>query len=258
MTGADDVTEDGFLGGRLVAIQPAARAHRSGLDAVLLSAAVPDGAGGTLADLGAGVGVAGLSAALRSPALAVVLVERDPATADLARRTLARNGPDLSGRARVVEADVTAAAAVLDAAGLTQHMADRIILNPPFHPAERSRPSTHAARAAAHRIEPEDLDRWLRAAARLCRPDGETTVIFRADETPRLLAAMAGRFGGLRLRPVHPRADAPASRVIVAGSPRSRAPFALLPPLVLHEADGRYTGEADAVLRGAPLPMARP
>jgi tRNA1(Val) A37 N6-methylase TrmN6 len=41
-----------------------------------------------------------------------------------------------------------------------------------------------------------------------------------------------------------------AKRVILLARKGSRAPFALLPGLVLHEADGRYTAETDAILRG--------
>ncbi len=248
-------TEDRFLGGRVLAAQPAGRAHRAGLDAVLLQAAVPDGATGVLVDLGAGVGVAGLAAAVRCPGLSVVLVERDAATAALARRSVALNAAAAGGRARVVEADVTAPAALLEAAGLPAGMADHVVMNPPFHPADRSRGSPDAARAAAHLAGPGDLDRWVRAAARLCRPSGRLAVIWRADDLPALLAAVSARFGGLVLKPVQPRAEAPASRVVLLARPQSRAPFRLLPPLVLHEGDGDWTGAADAVLRGAALAM---
>jgi tRNA1(Val) A37 N6-methylase TrmN6 len=247
---------DGFLAGRVRVFQPADGRHRAGLDAVLLGAAVPADAAGRLADLGAGAGVAGLVAASRCPGLSVSLVEIDPVAAGCARRSVALDPALASGRARVVEADVTASAATLAAAGLPADGFDHVILNPPFHPAGRHRPSPDAARAAAHRAGPGLLDAWLRTAARLLRPSGRVTVVYRADETPELLAALGRRFGGLALLPVHPRADAPATRVVAVGRPQSRAPFALRPPLVLHEASGDWTAEADAILRdGAPLPI---
>jgi tRNA1(Val) A37 N6-methylase TrmN6 len=48
----------------------------------------------------------------------------------------------------------------------------------------------------------------------------------------------------------------PAKRVILQLRKGSGAPLALLPGLVLHEAGGRFTPEADAVLRdGASLAL---
>ncbi len=70
-------TVDAFLGGRVEAVQPAAGHHRSGLEAVLLAAAISPDAAGRLIDLGAGAGVAGLCAAVRAPGVSVTLVERE-------------------------------------------------------------------------------------------------------------------------------------------------------------------------------------
>ena len=158
------------------------------------------------------------------------------------------------GRVRVVTVDLLDAAARA-AAGLPQNRFEHVIANPPFHPADRGRASPHAVRAAAHLLTEGDLDRWMRAAAALLHPRGTLTVIYRADELPRLLAAIGARFGGLVVLPVHPRLGTPASRVIVKARPQSAAPFRLLPGFVLHHADGGYRADAEAVLRGAPLPV---
>src|SRR5664279_1796469 len=79
-----DVTEDGFLGGRLRLRQPRA-GHRAGHDAVLLAAATAARAGDRVVDFGAGVGAAGLALACRVQGLDLVLVEIDPRLAALAR-----------------------------------------------------------------------------------------------------------------------------------------------------------------------------
>jgi tRNA1(Val) A37 N6-methylase TrmN6 len=253
---AGDTAPDRFLGGRLRVFQPRDGGHRSGLDAVLLGASVPPGASGRLADLGAGAGVAGLVAATRCRGLSVTLVEIDPVAADCARRSVALDPALAAGGATVVEADVTAPAAVLAAAGLPAGGFDHVILNPPFHPSARTRPSPDPAKAMAKAAGDGLLDDWLRTAARLLRPSGRVTVIHRADETPALLTTLARRFGGIALLPVQPRADTPATRVVAAARPQSRAPFVLRPALVLHDAAGGWTEEAEAILReGAPLPL---
>jgi len=248
------VSRDGFLGNQLMIDQPKSGEHRAGLDAVLLAASLPDGTKGHVIDLGAGVGVAGLCAARRLPDISVSLVEIEPDIAVLAKGNVAQNA-EVSGRAKVIVADVLARAADRRAAGLLDDMADHVIMNPPFHPADRSRLSPSPGRARAHAVEPDAIDGWIRSAAALLKPSGTLTVIFRADELPRLLTAIGSRFGSLSLLPIHAHADEPAHRLILRGRPQGRAPLRLLPGLVLHEGDGAFRTDVDAVLRGEALPV---
>ena len=74
---ADGLTEDRWLGGRLVLVQPR-RGHRVGTDAALLVAAAGDARQGRIVDVGAGVGAVGLALAQRNPLASVDLVELDP------------------------------------------------------------------------------------------------------------------------------------------------------------------------------------
>jgi tRNA1(Val) A37 N6-methylase TrmN6 len=61
---------------------------------------------------------------------------------------------------------------------------------------------------------------------------------------------------GVSILPLWPRDGVPAKRVIVQALKGSGAAQALLPGLVLHDTDGRYTAAADAILRdGAALTM---
>lgn len=272
-------TLDRFLGGHLIIEQPARGAHRAGLDAILLAATVPAEARGLLVDLGAGVGTAGLAAGLRAPGLAVQLVERDPATARLARANAARLvAGGRTAPIAVIEIDIAAKASLREAAGLGRESADIVIMNPPYFAPGRVRASPAGARAAAH-VLPEAAGRsesdgggpapspapgaarrqgdgdglalWTRAAAALARPDGMLALIFRGDALSDILAALDGRFGALAIRPIHPRAEAPAHRLLVTGRKGSRAAPAILPGLVLHPPAGSdYLPGADAILRG--------
>jgi tRNA1(Val) A37 N6-methylase TrmN6 len=49
--------------------------------------------------------------------------------------------------------------------------------------------------------------------------------------------------------PLFPKQGVPAKRVLVQGVKGSRAPLELLQGMVLHQADGSYTQEADFILR---------
>jgi tRNA1(Val) A37 N6-methylase TrmN6 len=51
-----------------------------------------------------------------------------------------------------------------------------------------------------------------------------------------------------RFRPVHPRADEPASRVLVEAERAGRRPLVVAPPLVLHADGARYTPEVMRLL----------
>src|SRR3984885_2914352 len=79
-----DITEDGFLGGRLRLRQPKS-GHRAGHDAMLLAAATSARSGDRAVDFGAGVGAAGLALAVRIPGIRIVLVEIDEVLVELAR-----------------------------------------------------------------------------------------------------------------------------------------------------------------------------
>ncbi|MCM5552144.1 tRNA1(Val) (adenine(37)-N6)-methyltransferase [Pleomorphomonas sp. NRK KF1] len=248
------VSRDGFLGNQLMIDQPVSGAHRAGLDAVLLAAALSEGTSGHVVDLGAGVGVAGLAVARRLPETSVTLVEVDPELARLAEGNAALNA-GMADRVHVVVADVLARAVERRAAGLVDDMADHLIMNPPFHLADRGRSSPAPSRAQAHVLEAEAIDGWIRTTAAVLKPSGTLTMIFRADELQRLLSAIGSRFGSLSLLPVHAHAGEPAHRLILRGRPQGRAPLRILPGLVLHAPDGSFHPDVDDVLRGASLPV---
>ncbi|GJE83587.1 tRNA1(Val) (adenine(37)-N6)-methyltransferase [Methylorubrum thiocyanatum] len=245
---------DAFLGGRLRLRQPPRGAHRAGTDAVLLARLLAPAPGDTLYDLGASTGAVGLAAARMSGACRVVLVERDPDLAALARENASSNG--LAERVAVIEADVLAPGAQRRAAGLEAGCADIVLTNPPFFEAGGHRPSPVPQKASAHAFAAGGLDLWLRTCADLLRPGGRLGLIHRADALPTCLDALRGRFGDCAVRPVHARSDRPAIRVLIAAVKGSRAPCQLLPPLVLQDEAGRFTPEAEALHRGAPWPAA--
>ena len=236
---------DAFLGGRLhLAQMPTG--HRAGTDAILLAACVLPGSHGTAIDVGAGCGAAGLAALVRAPALNMMLIEIDAATTALAQDNIARN--DLSGRARAVTADVLTAAS-RRAAGIVDGAAQIVLTNPPFLDTSKARPSPDPDRARSHSMD-GGIDLWLKASLALLAPGGLFAMIHRADALGEALAGLGQRLGNVAIRPVHPRANAPAIRVLITGIKGSRAPLLLLPPLILHGPDGRFSAQAEAIHRG--------
>jgi tRNA1(Val) A37 N6-methylase TrmN6 len=248
------VTEDAVLGGRL-RLRQFKRGHRVGHDAILLAAACPGRTGERAADLGAGVGAAGLALAARVAGINVTLVERDAGLAALASANARLNA--LAGRVTVANLDVTAPARAHAEAGLHPGSLDRVLMNPPFNDPLRSRASPDRRRELAHAGSCETLAAWVRSAARLLRPGGTLSLIWRADALDDVLRALVPAFGSVTVLPVHPRAGQAAVRVIIRATSGSHAPLVLLPGFFLNDVSGRASVEAESVLRQAAiLPLA--
>jgi tRNA1(Val) A37 N6-methylase TrmN6 len=247
------ITDDAILGGKLRLLQPK-RGHRFGHDAILLAAAVDAKPGQSVVELGAGVGAASLALLARVPRLEAWLVEIEPALYELAAENIERNG--FGRNARAVLLDVAKPARSYASVGMDAGAFHHVLMNPPFNdPSHQSSPDS--LRRNAHTGSEKLLQTWLRAAARLLRPQGTVTLIWRADGLPSVLTALKVDYGAIAVLPIHPRPDQPAIRIIVRGTKGSHAPLALRPPLTLNDKNSQPAAEAEAVLRaGAGLRMA--
>ncbi len=248
-----DITDDAVLGGRLRLLQPR-RGHRFGHDAILLAAAAPGGDGDRAIELGAGVGAAGLALAARVAGIRVTLSDIDPNLVALAAENAARNG--LADRVDAVAFDVMSEVAAAPSSALLPGGSDIVLMNPPFHDAERLQASPNAARRAAHVASSGSLHQWIATATWLLRASGTLTTIFRADGTAALLDVLSADFGGIVVMPIHPKPGMNAIRVLIGAIKGSGAPLAIRPGLLLATASGAPTPETDAVLRhAAALPL---
>ncbi len=248
--GGGEVTEDGFLDNRIRLRQPA-DGYRAAIDPVFLAAAVPAEAGERALDIGTGVGTAAVLLAWRVPGLRVTGIEVDPALLRLAGENARLNG--LEDRVEFMVGDLARPPSRL-APGSFHH----VLANPPFLEPERADPSPHPGRAQAG-IEGRGvgLEAWVRFGCVMARDRGTITMIHRADRLDDLLAVLRGRAGGITVYPLWPdRSSKPAARVLVQAVKGSRAPMRLAQGMVLHDDGGRYTPEAEAILRhGAPVPI---
>lgn len=251
MLAAGNFTVDAFHRGRFHLFQPADKGHRAGVDAMLLAAAVPDGFSGTVADLGAGAGAAGLAVASRCKAARILLVERSPEMVDCARRSIGLpENAAYTDRIDVLQADVEASGRHRVAAGLPDNCFDFVIMNPPFNE-PRDRASPDILRRDAHVMTEGLFERWIRTAAAIATAGGGLAIIARAESLEEILAACAGRFGGIQICPIYPRPQSAAIRIVLRGRKGARGMLKLLPPLVLHAEEGRaFTDHANAVING--------
>lgn len=239
------VTTDRLLGGRIALVQPR-RGFRVAVDPFLLAACVPGDFDGLALDLGCGTGAIALSVAALHPRARLVGIEREPATADLARLSAERSG--LSDRVRVVTADIRASSDYAPPGRF-----DLVLANPPYHSAFTSSAPIDATRSTAHEERHGGLAEFVDAARVALGHRGSFGLIHRADRLPEVLAALAPGFGSIHIVPIWPKRGVAARRTIVFAVKGGAGPAVLHPGLILHEGDGRYTDEADRVLRGEAL-----
>ncbi len=244
---------DAFYYGGFHVMQPLETGHRSGQDALFLAACLPSDASGKLADLGAGAGVAGLAAATLNPIMEVTLVELNPVMAGLARRSAGlEENRHLQGRIGVVEADVTLKGRERVAAGLVDNSFDHVLMNPPYnHSGQRKSPDL--MKQQAHAISGEGIAAWLRTASAILKPGGNLVMIYRSETLPEVLSAASGRFGDIRLLPLHSRGGQAAKRVIILARAGSRGPMRILPGITVHDENGQFTEKVKAVFAGKGL-----
>ena len=243
-----DTTLDGFLGRRLLLRQPR-HGFRSGLDAVLLAAAVPAEPGQSALELGCGAGAAILCLAARVPGLRATGLELQPAYAALARDNAQRNALPLE----VLEGDVADPPPALRARAF-----DHVLLNPPYHDRTATTAAQDPGRDLAHG-GPAPLAAWLLLAARRLRPGGTLTLVHRAAALPALLASLPPTLGSPELLPLSPRPGESPGLILLRARTGGRAAFRRLAARALHDGppgpDGKdFAPWARAALdHGAPI-----
>jgi tRNA1(Val) A37 N6-methylase TrmN6 len=231
------VTDGTLLGGRVQHAQPAA-GHRTGLEPVLLAAAVPARPGERVLEGGTGSGAALLCLVARVPGLRGLGVERDPTMAALARANMAANGFD---GISVIADDLLAVR--------PDGVFDHALANPPWHGAGTASPES--LKETAKRGAPGLIAAWAQRLAAPLRHRGTLSLIVAATALPAGLAALAAAgCGSPAVLPLWPRPGRPAGLMLVQGIKGGRGACRVLPGLVLHADGGGFTAAAEAVLRG--------
>ncbi|HXP98101.1 MAG TPA: methyltransferase [Telmatospirillum sp.] len=242
----DEVSEDTLLDGRVRFRQPV-DGYRAAIDPVFLAAAVPAKDGQSVLDIGSGVGAASLCLAARVGGVRVFGLEMQAAMVGLARENIAMNG--MAGRVESMIGTLQSPPPRL-APGSFHH----VMTNPPYQAVDDGRASPHPGKAMSNQEADVDLAAWMRFAVNMLQPKGSLVVVYRADRLDDLLAALHRKVGEIVILPLWPKADRPAKRILLRARKGVASPLTLLPGMVLHEADGRYTESAEAVLRqGAAL-----
>jgi len=228
-----------LLGGR-VAYSQMLDGYRTGLEPILLAAAVPARDGDDVLEAGTGAGAGLLALTARVPGVRGVGLEIDPELARLASANFAANGHE--GLQALAE-DVTH--------WPSASSFDHAFANPPWHAAAGT-PSVNAQRRRAKVASAGLLAIWAQALARSLRPRGTLSLILPASQMGEAMHALReADCPQICLFPLWKRAGEPARLVILQATRLGRGPCRMLPGMVLHAADGRLSEAAEIILRGA-------
>lgn len=244
-------TVDVFHRGGFYLVQPRLGGHRSGMDAMLLAGLVPTGFKGKVVDLGAGAGAAGFAVAARCKDAQITLVERSAFMLEYAKKSKAHlENSYLTDRIEIIAADVTLRGQERINAGLMDNAFDFAIMNPPFNFAS-DRQTPDNLKAEAHVMPKDMFENWIRTATAIVKPSGYLGLIARPQSLGEILQALDGRFGDIKLIPLHPRKDLPAIRIFIHAKRGSKAPLSFLPALIMHQDNNQaFSPKVDVINNG--------
>lgn len=224
-----------------VKLRQIAGGFRTSSDAVLLAAACPAKEGQHILDLGCGIGTAGLCAIQRINNTRLTGIDVQADHVGIATHNAALNNK--TDRCQFIESSVR----LFDTPRF-----DHVICNPPYEDAGKhlASPSDKNAIARGHQDQETELNDWIKCAFRCVKSGGSLTMIHKADQVQAILQALGKSFGATEIIPLWPKAGTPAKRVIIRTIKHRKTPAAILPGLILHDADGSYTNAAQDILRG--------
>lgn len=219
--------------------------YRFNLDPLLLAdfAARVGGTRGPVIDLGTGSGIIPILLARRHGRGDLFGLEIQPSLYDAADRNVRLNG--CARQVQLALGDLKHVSRLFAAESFGM-----VVANPPYGARRTGRVSPTAEKAIARHEVLATLADYVGAARHLLADRGAFKVIYPAARLAELMQRLcAERLRPRLLRPVHPRADAPANRVLLEAVKGGRERLQLLPPLVLHRDLGSaFTEEVSALI----------
>jgi tRNA1(Val) A37 N6-methylase TrmN6 len=235
-------TVDSILGGALTLVQPR-DGYRFSIDSILLGRFARVRAGDRVLDLGAGCGVISVMLAALWRPCEVVAIELQAELAAVAGRNAALNRLD---SIRVIHADLRTPRI----GGLIPAAFDLVVANPPYRALDSGRESPNAGRRVARGESAATLEHFVGAAKRYTANGAKAAFVFDAARSAKLLGCLgAHSLEPKRIRFVHPRADAPATTILVEARKDGGIEALIEPPLMLYERPGVYSAEARELMR---------
>jgi tRNA1Val (adenine37-N6)-methyltransferase len=215
--------------------------YRFSVDSILLADFARQRATGIIADLGTGSGVLPIVLSKSQAVRNIIGIEIQDDLAQLALKNICFNQCD--DRVRIIHADIRALKKDFEAGSF-----DTVISNPPFYAAHSGRLNPDDQRAISRHELFGTLADFIRVSQYLLKLSGKFLTIYPSSRAVDLIAAM--RAAGLEpkiLQFVHPKIDEPANLLLIEGIKGAGKEAKVLTPLVLYDAEGNYTEQAQTI-----------
>lgn len=219
------------------------KGYRYSIDAVILAWHANASGSKRVVDLGTGCGIIALILARRFPHVYIAGVEIQKSLVYQAQRNVLKN--QMAKQVKIICEDLRNFSA--KNIGET---ADMVVTNPPFGKAGCTRLGPDKSKCGATHEIFATLSDVVECSARLLNESGTLMMIYPAQRLVELFCTL--RKAGLepkRLRTVHPHVFADANRVIVKAVKHGRQQLVIESPLYVHQADGAYTPEVEAMFK---------
>ena len=235
-------SEDYLLDKKVKIYQPL-DGYRASSDAVLLSATVNFQSDKIkILDVGSGTGAISLCLAKRlGSQVEIYGVDIQPELVQLANYSAEQNN---FSNVKFVNRDIREK---INDEQIQPCSFDVVISNPPY--SEHDMPSPNKSKAAAHNHSNFSLNEWLKLCLKMAKPFGYIYLINRAEALPQICTSLQGKAGGITILPVYSKQEQNAKRVIIKAQKDSKAPGVILPSFYVHETDGKYSIQAQKILR---------
>ena len=201
-------------------------------DSVLLANLAKIGSEDALIDLGTGSGVLAILSHVKKGAKRVVGIEIDSDTADMARRSVKRNG--LEDKIQIITGDVKDIAQLVKAGEF-----DKAICNPPYFSADDGF-GTVGARATARKQGDNAVHHFVKAGAYALKNGGDFFVVYKADRLVEIITALHDN--GLEPKHVtyvYPKLSKGVDTVIISAKKGGKTGLQSS-TLILMDEDGNY------------------
>ncbi len=211
-----------------------------GTDAVLLADFAKPKKRARVADLGTGTGILPLLLYGREPSINVQALELQESLCALARRSVDLNG--LCEKISVVHGDIRHARELL----LGDF--DLVVSNPPYEKERAGITSANESHRVARFEIAVSFAQICEASKRLLKSGGRFAFIHRSSRLAELFETL--KRNGMEpkdVRMIHSYAAGPSSLVLVSAVKDGSEGLSVLPPLIVHNADGSETDEVATI-----------
>lgn len=208
-----------------------------GMDAVLLSAFAKVSENETVLDLGCGTGIIPILLEAKTLGAHFTGLEVQEQSADMARRSVILNR--LQSKIEIVTGDIKEVDRIFKKASF-----DVVTSNPPYMNDNHGIKNPDLPKAIARHEIMCTLDDVVKSAMVMLRPGGRFYMVHRPHRLTEIIVKLKEyRLEPKRIKFVHPFADKEANMVLIESVRGGKSMIKVESPLIVYEADGRYTDE---------------